>query len=207
MSNFSFSHIVIKRLVMQTRKNQGLFGKGLTLSQTTNFRLFQTERACRRQFKIWWKWQRVIHMDGKHWEKEKLLITSNFFFSHSVFRRLVLWTCKNQGLFGKGLTCVFIIMCSKASESFVGKWEKMHLFIFGQCFVSSQREIPSFWIQLICHLSLILTLSQISPCFYVSAVKSFENTVEKGEIARNEQFLFFPQCILTDWKTFRHFHQ
>ena len=25
---------------------------GLTLSQTTNFRLFQTERVCRRQFQI-----------------------------------------------------------------------------------------------------------------------------------------------------------
>ena len=38
------------------------------------------------------------------WEKEKLLVTSNFSFSHSVFKRLVLQTCKNQGLFGKGLT-------------------------------------------------------------------------------------------------------
>ena len=32
-------------------------------------------------------------------EKEKLLMTSNFSFSHSVFKRLVL-----QGLFGKGFT-------------------------------------------------------------------------------------------------------
>ena len=38
------------------------------------------------------------------WEKEKLLVTSNFFFSHSVFERLVVQTRKNQGLFGKGLT-------------------------------------------------------------------------------------------------------
>ena len=28
-SNFSFSHSFFKRLVQQTRKNQGLFGKGL----------------------------------------------------------------------------------------------------------------------------------------------------------------------------------
>ena len=28
MSNFSFSHSVFKRLVLQTRENQGLFGKG-----------------------------------------------------------------------------------------------------------------------------------------------------------------------------------
>ena len=37
------------------------------------------------------------------WEKEKLLVMSNFSFSHIVFKRLILQTCKNQGLFGKGL--------------------------------------------------------------------------------------------------------
>ena len=37
--------------------------------------------------------------------------------------------------------------------------------------------------------------------------KSFENTVGKGEMARNEQFLLFPQCFLPVWKTFCHFHQ
>ena len=37
------------------------------------------------------------------WEKVKLLVTSNFSFSHSVFKRLVLQTRKIQGLFGKGL--------------------------------------------------------------------------------------------------------
>ena len=34
---------------------------------------------------------------------------------------------------------------------------------------------------------------------------SFENTVEKGEIARNEQFLLFPQGFLLAWKTFCHY--
>ena len=37
------------------------------------------------------------------WEKEKLLVTSNFSFSHSVFKRPVVQTRKDQGLFGKGL--------------------------------------------------------------------------------------------------------
>ena len=36
------------------------------------------------------------------WGKEKLLVTSNFSFTYSVFKRLVLQTRKNQGLFGKG---------------------------------------------------------------------------------------------------------
>ena len=37
--------------------------------------------------------------------------------------------------------------------------------------------------------------------------KTFENTVGKGEIARNEQFLLFPQCFLSVWRTFCHFYQ
>ena len=55
-------------------------------------------RVCRQQFQILWKWQQVIQRARKHWEKN-LLITSNFSFSHSVFKRLVLQTHKNQGLF------------------------------------------------------------------------------------------------------------
>ena len=39
-------------------------------------------------------------------EKEKLLITSNFSFSHIVFKRLILRTRENQGLFGKGLIVI-----------------------------------------------------------------------------------------------------
>ena len=35
-------------------------------------------------------------------------------------------------------------------------------------------------------------------CLYLT---SFENIVEKGEIARNEQFLLFPKCFLPIWKT------
>ena len=37
--------------------------------------------------------------------------------------------------------------------------------------------------------------------------KSFENTAGKGEIARNEQFLLFPQRFLSVFITFWHFHQ
>ena len=37
--------------------------------------------------------------------------------------------------------------------------------------------------------------------------KSFENTVGKGKIARNEQYLLFPQCFLPVLRPFCHFHQ
>ena len=36
------------------------------------------------------------------WEKEQLLVTSNFSFSHSVFKKIELQTHKNEGLFRKG---------------------------------------------------------------------------------------------------------
>ena len=37
--------------------------------------------------------------------------------------------------------------------------------------------------------------------------KPFENTVEKGQIARNKQFPLFPQCFLPFMRTCRHFSQ
>ena len=37
--------------------------------------------------------------------------------------------------------------------------------------------------------------------------KSLENTVGKGEIACDQQFLLFQQCFLPVWRTLFHFHQ
>ena len=37
--------------------------------------------------------------------------------------------------------------------------------------------------------------------------KPFEIAVGKGETARNEQFLRFPQCFLPFWRTFCHIYQ
>ena len=42
------------------------------------------------------------------WEKEKLLIMSNFAFSHRVFQTLLLQKHKNMGLFEKGLRKIFL---------------------------------------------------------------------------------------------------
>ena len=76
----------------------------LTHYQTTNFRRFQAERVCRRQF------SNLTKMEESHpnrWktlrEKEKLLITSNFSFSHSVFKRLVSQRRQKVSLSGNAL--------------------------------------------------------------------------------------------------------
>ena len=52
-------------------------------------------------------------------------------------------------------------------------------------------------------LSMDSSFISKGPGFHVS----FENTVGKGEIARYEQFLLFPQCFLPFRKIFLHFHQ
>ena len=43
----------------------------LTNYQTTKFRLFQTERVCRRHFQFWRKWQRAIQTGRKHYWKRR----------------------------------------------------------------------------------------------------------------------------------------
>ena len=73
----------------------------LNLYQTTNFRVFQTERVCRRQFQIWRKWQKFIHMGRKHCGKRR---KPNFSFSHGVFKRLVSQGRQKASLCGNGLT-------------------------------------------------------------------------------------------------------
>ena len=58
---------------------------------------------------------------------------------------------------------------------------------------SEESKVSSVYM----HSTFSLTLSQTSPDFFTCLQhKSFENTVGKGEIARNEQFLLFPQCFL-----------
>ena len=67
------------------------------------FRLFQTERVCRRPFQAWWKWQMVLKTDRKHCGKWSSYLLQAFSPFPSVFKTPVLKTRKNQGLFGKGL--------------------------------------------------------------------------------------------------------
>ena len=50
-----------------------------------------------------------------------------------------------------------------------------------------------------------LTHSHTMTPFDAPGKQTFENTAGKGEIARNEQFLLFPQCLLPIWITFCHF--
>ena len=75
----------------------------LTLSQTTNFRFFKTERVCRRHIQIWWKWEKVLQMGRKQCVKRRnclLRAISPFpiVFSKCLYSRHV----KTRVCLGKG---------------------------------------------------------------------------------------------------------
>ena len=59
----------------------------------------------------------------------------------------------------------------------------------------------------LCHLIKSQPFPKKALVFTCLREKSFENTVGKGEIARNEQFLLFPQCYLTFKRAFSRFYQ
>ena len=85
------------------------------------------------------------------WEKEKLLVTSNSSFSHSVFKRLVLQTRENQGLFGKGLNWTSLKCLSS------GKWLMNHSTrLFSVVFFNRFQNKP--WFLRVCGTSPLKTL-------------------------------------------------
>ena len=74
------------------------------------------------------------------------------------------------------------------------RWNYSKFHLFPQCF----PQVFFF---------IVLTHSQTATPLMPVGNKPFENTVGKGEIACNEQFLLFPQCFLPVWITFCHFRQ
>ena len=116
------------------------------------------------------------------WEKEKLLVTSNFSFSCSVFKRLVLQTRKNQGLLGKGYAD--LLYCRS---------------LLHKLFRSLHNEITfdAFTFEVIadCMLNLEPFTTQ-SQLLTTLGKKALENILGKGENAGNQHFLLFPKWFL-----------
>ena len=62
-----------------------------TLSQTTKFSLFQTERVCRRQFEFnvcTCIWRKVFQKGRKYHGKVEIAHYNQFLLSHNVFKSL-----------------------------------------------------------------------------------------------------------------------
>ena len=164
MSNFSFSHSVFKRLVSQGRQKVSLCGNGLTHCQTTNFRLFQNERVCRRQFQIWQKRQKVIQMGRKHFEKRRncvLRAISPFstVFPKSLFPRGVKRChCMGMGLLFTKQFWLLTTLKKKPFENIIGKGENtvnQGFLLFEQCFLPFLKEISICKSHLFCHLQML----------------------------------------------------
>ena len=79
----------------------------LTLSQMTDFRLFQIERLCNCE----------VDNNRKHCGKRRNCLLQAISPFPTVFSRLVLQTCKKQVLFGKGLKKPFETFVSKVAFS------------------------------------------------------------------------------------------
>ena len=119
------------------------------------------------------KRQKVLKVSRKHYEKRRNCSLRAISPIPSVFKRLVLETCKNQDLFGKGLTLNIIQMyCNKQSLTHY-----------------QMTNFRLFQTERICRRQFQIDENgrKLS--------KQVENTVGKGEIARHEQFLLFPQCF------------
>ena len=81
----TIDYLLLKK--RNVKKNFSFFTFNLTLSQTTNFRLFQTE-SLQTTISNLMKMEESSSTGLKTLlEKEKLLITSKFSFSHSVFKK------------------------------------------------------------------------------------------------------------------------
>ena len=125
-------------------------------------------------------------------EKKKILIKSNFFFSHSVFypfveisaifikfeivvRKLFQLAPVQNLLFGKGLTLYQTIttlttLYEKPFENIVGKGEnagKQHFLLFPQCFLPFTKRISISQSLLFCRLQMFSIWANLKFCCLV----------------------------------------
>ena len=114
-----------------------------------------------------------------------MLVTSNFSFSHSVFKRLVLQTHENQGLFGKGLTATFQLSSEASLNYAASKW-------YIRDWVNPLADDKILGLsKLKAFADDKLNVTQtITVVFH-----RIENIVGKGENAGYRYFLLLPQCF------------
>ena len=132
--NFLVFFFVLKMYVSRLR-SYFLF---LTQYQMSNFRLVQIETNCR-HFKVHLKWKISTIWGRKHFErKEKLLVTSNFSFSHNVFHSYISLVHQNSVLCGNGLNVhvihIFPGSVRKRKLSFRNiRWLSSSQFLLHEC--------------------------------------------------------------------------
>ena len=142
-----------------------------------------------------------------------MLVSSIFSFFHNVFKRLLFKSLETQGLFGNALN----IICTTNDQISV------YLLHFCQpvCLVlySLLKLVKSLFHHILTFINLSFKFTLFKKKWFNDKIldssklkdiaddnfkfdensrklsKRVENTVGKGEIARYEQFLLFPQCF------------
>ena len=128
-----------------------------------------------------------------------MLVTSLFFFSQNVSKRILLWGHINNFEFGVILTILKLLQMSKKD---CGKRRNCSIWAISPFSKVFSKDLYSR------HVKTRVCFYKQALVFYICVCyKSFGNTVRKGEIARYEQFLLFSQCFLAVWRTSCHFHQ
>ena len=133
------------------------------------------------------------------------------------FNQLIWMTLRKiafENLLGKRKTMLVISVFSFSRNSFFSMRDKLNVLknIW-------HLEMHSIWSRMKCCRTITDTLDFVEitgfgfnlfpnkPWFLRVCITSLLKTLGKGEIARNEQFLLFPQCFLPIWRTFCHFHK
>ena len=132
-------------------------------------------------------------MVRKHWVKEKLLLMSIFSFSHCVFKRLVLQTCKNSDCLGKGPHNLLVFQTvSIKIRPYTTCSLTLHLqYLITGTVSQSFSQMQNFGLHQT--ESILPTTVEPSPkalVFMCLQYKSFEYNGGKRQIAHKEQFLF-----------------
>ena len=143
----------------------------MTLSQTTNFRLLPNAKSLQMTISNVMKMaESSLNGQKTLWEKEKLVVTSNFSFSHSVFKRPILQTRKNQGLFGKRSSRKYCLIngldCMLNPYSKILLLPKLELFAYDKFNPFPNKP----WFLRLCSTCLLKTLWEKGNCSFSHSV-------------------------------------
>ena len=95
----------------------------LTLSQTTNFRLFQMLRLCRQQFQIGRKWQNVIKKGRNTVGKGEIAGYKQFLLFPQCFQKTCSTDTSKQRLVWERVNSqISVVVCSLFEFGTVSKW-------------------------------------------------------------------------------------
>ena len=150
----------------------------LTHYQTTNFRHFQTEKVCRRQFKIWLIWQKVIQTGRKHCGKRRNCLLQAISPFPTVF---------SKGLFPRGVKrCHCMIM---------------RIWPFKCLQWTIVEDVVGQWV-IICYMELLLFLCIYMYLFSCPWKITFSFCLN---IASFSTISLYPVTILVDWLKLKTF--